>query len=175
MLSQSQQQHNPAVAGALVALFFGTGSLTAATTGKVTARPAMLISTTMLLIGLALLVAAEPLRSIPMLIIATVTSGGATALGDRCNLQIVKEIAPPEQRAELVSSYLLVCYAVSSLPVIGVGLLTRGQPLVRAPGFCNPAGAAVPGRLRDRMEVFEHWAAAMKMQSRRRTFFPRRG
>jgi hypothetical protein len=84
----------------------------------------MLISTIMLLVGLALLVAAEHIRSMLMLLIATVTSGGATALGYRCSLQIVNEIAPTEQRAELVSSYLLVCYTANSLPVIGVGLLS---------------------------------------------------
>jgi MFS family permease len=132
LLSQRLQQHNLAVAGALVALFFGTGAVTAATTGKLTARPAMLISTAMLLIGLALLVAAEHLRSMPMLIIATVTSGGATALGYRCSLQIVNEIAPPAQRAELVSSYLLVCYTANSLPVIGVGLLSLAVSAVSA-------------------------------------------
>jgi MFS family permease len=124
LLSHTLQQHNLAVIGALVALFFGSGALTAATTGKLTARPAMLISTIMLLVGLALLVAAEHTRSMLMLVIATVTSGGATALGYRCSLQIVNEIAPPPRRAELVSSYLLVCYTANSLPVIGVGLLS---------------------------------------------------
>jgi hypothetical protein len=78
----------------------------------------------MLLVGLALLVTAEQLRSMVTLVIATVISGGATALGYRCSLQIVNEIAPAEQRAELVSSYLLVCYTANSLPVIGVGLLS---------------------------------------------------
>ena len=124
LLSQRLQQHNLAVVGALVALFFGIGALTAAGTGKLTPRPAMLISTIMLLIGLALLVTAEHMRSMVTLVIATVTSGAATALGYRCSLQIVNEIAPAAQRAELVSSYLLVCYTANSLPVIGVGLLS---------------------------------------------------
>jgi MFS family permease len=132
LLSQRLQQHNLAVVGALVALFFGAGALTAATTGKLTARPAMLISTIMLLIGLALLVAAEQLRSLPLLIVATLISGGATALGYRCSLQIVNEIAPPPRRAELVSSYLLVCYTANSLPVIGVGLLSLAVSAVVA-------------------------------------------
>jgi hypothetical protein len=83
-----------------------------------------LSSTILLLTGLALLVTTEEIRSIVTLVIATVVSGGATALGYRCSLQIVNEIAPADQRAELVSSYLLVCYTANSLPVIGVGLLS---------------------------------------------------
>jgi MFS family permease len=83
LLSQTLQQHNLAVVGALVALFFGTGALVAANTGQLSPRPAILISTVMLLVGLALF-----------------------------------------RRAELVSSYLLVCYTANSLPVIGVGLLS---------------------------------------------------
>ena len=126
LLSQRLGQHNLAVVGALVALFFGTGAVTAARTGTLTPRTAMLISTIMLLVGLALLIAAEQMRSIVTLVIATVISGAATALGYRCSLQIVNEIAPAEQRAELVSSYLLVCYTANSLPVIGVGLLSLG-------------------------------------------------
>ena len=132
LLSQRLQQHNLAVVGALVALFFGTGALTATSTGKTTPRPAMLISTIMLLIGLALLVTAEHMRSMVTLVIATVTSGAATALGYRCSLQIVNEIAPAAQRAELVSSYLLVCYTANSLPVIGVGLLSLAVSAVSA-------------------------------------------
>jgi MFS family permease len=132
LLSERLQQHNLAVVGALVALFFGAGALTAAKTGNVTHRPALLISTILLLVGLALLVTAEHLRSMATLVMATIVSGSATALGYRCSLQIVNEIAPAARRAELVSSYLLVCYTANSLPVIGVGLLSLAVSAVSA-------------------------------------------
>jgi MFS family permease len=124
VLSQSLHQHNPAVAGGLVALFFGVGALAAAITGKLGARPALLLATATLLIGLGLLVAAERLQSMVMLESATLISGIAIGIGFRASLQIVNEIAPEAHRAEIVSSYLLVCYTANSLPVIGIGLLT---------------------------------------------------
>jgi hypothetical protein len=54
-----------------------------------------------------------------------VVAGAAMALGYRGSLQIVDEIAPADRRAELLSSYLLCCYAGNSLPVLGVGLLSQ--------------------------------------------------
>src|SRR5205814_9233834 len=67
LLSEALDQHNLAVVGALVALFFGFAAGTAAVTGKLGTRAAMLVSTSALLIGLALLVAAEHQRSIMLL------------------------------------------------------------------------------------------------------------
>ncbi len=124
LLSKSLDQHNLAVVGALVALFFGFGAITAAMTDKIGSRPAILIATIALLIGLALIVTAEHQRSIALLAIATMISGAAMAIGYRCSLQIVNQIAPQAQRAEVLSSYLLVCFTGNSLPVIGVGLLS---------------------------------------------------
>ncbi len=54
----------------------------------------------------------------------TVACGAAMALGDRGSLQIVAEIAPDDRRAELLASYL-VCYTGNSLPIVGLGLLSR--------------------------------------------------
>jgi len=37
---------------------------------------------------------------------------------------VVNQIAPADRRAEVVSSYFVVCYVGNSLPVIGVGLIS---------------------------------------------------
>jgi MFS family permease len=124
LLAQSLHEHNLAVVGGLVALFFGFGAATAALTGKLQSRAAMAISTAALLIGLALLITAEHLRSMALLALATLICGAAMAIGYRSSLQIVNEITPAERRAEVVSSYLFMCYTGNSLPVIGVGLLS---------------------------------------------------
>jgi MFS family permease len=124
LLIKTLDQHNLAVVGTLVALFFGVGAATAAATRKLGNRASMSISTIALLAGLALLVTAEHQRSMSLLVVATVVSGAAAMIGYRCSLQIVSEIAPAAHRAEVVSSYLFICYTGNSLPVIGIGLLS---------------------------------------------------
>jgi MFS family permease len=124
LLEQGLHQSDPAVIGGVVAAFFATAAVTASATGKLGSRSSMLIALGLLGLGLGLLLSAEARRSMTLLMIATVVAGAAMALGYRGSLQIVNEIAPPEHRAEIVSSYLLVCFTANSLPVIGVGLLS---------------------------------------------------
>ncbi len=115
---------NVAVVGGITALFFAVAAATAAATRKLRARTAMLSALPFMLAGLGLLVAAEGFRSMPVLIAATLIGGAGMALGYRGSLQIVNEIAPGDRRAEVVSTFLLVCYLGNSLPVVGVGALT---------------------------------------------------
>lgn len=94
LLSQRLHQHDPAAVGAVVALFFGTGALVAAVTGRLRNRAAMLLATLLLLAGLALLLIAEQQRSMSWLLMATAVSGAAMALGYRCSLSMVNRMAP---------------------------------------------------------------------------------
>ena len=84
----------------------------------------MLTGLTLLLPSLAMLVSAQALHSLSILLVGTVLSGVAGALGYRGSLQVVNQIAPVNQRAEVVSSYLVACFFGNSVPVIGVGVLT---------------------------------------------------
>jgi hypothetical protein len=85
----------------------------------------MLTGLALLLPGVVALIAAQYLRSLALLLAATGVGGLATGLGYRCGLEVVNTISPEHERSQLVSSYLVVCYAAISLPVIGVGLLSR--------------------------------------------------
>ena len=124
MLARSLHRGTPLVVGGIVALFFSSGALAAVLTRALRGRNAMLVALVLLWIGLGLLTLAEALHSMSLLVLASILTGAAMALGYRGSLQIINEIAPERQRAELVSSYLLVCYSANSLPVIGVGVLS---------------------------------------------------
>jgi MFS family permease len=83
----------------------------------------MFCALALMLPGLALLVACEAFESMPLLLGASALGGAGMALGYRSSLMIVNQIAPEKQRAELLSTFLLVCYTGNSLPVVGVGVL----------------------------------------------------
>ena len=43
--------------------------------------------------------------------------------GYRGSLQVINEIAPGDKRAEVISSFLIVCFAGNAVPVVAVGIL----------------------------------------------------
>jgi MFS family permease len=123
LLSQSLHNNSHAAAGAVVAELFLTGAVAVVLTARLKARLGFLLGLASLLPGLGVLVAAEAFHSMATLLASTVVSGIATGLGYRYSLQLLNEIAPEDQRAEVVSSYLIACYGGIALPVIGVDLL----------------------------------------------------
>jgi MFS family permease len=122
----AQLRHpSPAAAGAVVALLFGAASAAAALLPRKKQRRSLVAAIALLLLGLGALLSAEAFRSLPLLVIATAVGGLAVGLGFRASLALVNQMAPAESRAELVSSYLLVCYTANAVPVLGVGLVSR--------------------------------------------------
>jgi hypothetical protein len=88
---------------------------------------------------------AEAMAVAPSQVEARARASGQTA-GARSTLQgkapalgAAAEIAPDNRRAELVSTYLMFCYAGVSLPVIGIGLVAVEE----TPDIANEAFAAV--------------------------------
>lgn len=125
LLTQSLHEPGPAVGGAVVFELFLGGAVAIVLSRNLTSRTAMFAGLLLLVPTLALLVLAQAERSMPILLADTALAGVSTALGYRGSLQVVNEIAPAAQRAELVSTYLTVCYGGISLPVIGVGLVSQ--------------------------------------------------
>jgi MFS family permease len=124
IIEQELHLSNLTAIGVVVTLFFAAASLTAAATRKLTSWAAMFSGAICVFPGVALLCCAESFRSLPLLFVAAAVGGAAMALSYRGSLQVVNEVAPQNQRAEVVSAYLLMCYLGNSLPVLGVGLLT---------------------------------------------------
>ena len=124
LLARSLRLTSPVAAGAIVAGLFAISASTAALTPTLGSRTAMRIGLGLLPICVALLAVGSVMKSLPVLLAATALSGIASSLGFRGSLQVINQIAPRDQRAELISSYLLACYTGNSLPVIGVAVLS---------------------------------------------------
>ncbi|MGF6916876.1 MFS transporter [Paraburkholderia sp. 40] len=124
LIANSMHLHSPALSGALVAELFAASTITVMVTSKLAARTAMLAGLWLLPPSLALLLWAQVAASIVVLSAATALCGIAAALGFRGSLQEINRIAPADQRAELLSAYLLCCYTGNSLPAVGIALLS---------------------------------------------------
>jgi MFS family permease len=132
LLAESLHQPAPLVAGAIVCELFGIAAVTILSTGWLESRAAMFGALALLLPSVWLLVGAEVARSMPLLIFAAALGGIAGGLGYRGSLEVVNRIAPADRRSEVVSSYLVVCFAGNSVPVIGIGLLSAAAGVLTA-------------------------------------------
>jgi hypothetical protein len=131
------------LAGGIVALLFGCGTLAIAWKPSLDDAQGIKASLFGLLPGTILLVVAEAAKSLPLLVVATVIGGFATGLAYRSSLRAVNALAKDQDRSAIVSAYLIVCYAGISLPVIGIGLVgTVLSPLATNAIFAGVVCAA---------------------------------
>ena len=134
LLASQLQITNHAVAGAifLELAIVVAGAIVA--TRSLSSRSAMLAALALMLPSVAVLVAAQLVKSMTILVISTAICAVASGLGYRGSLQVANQIAPPDRRAEIVSSYFICCFAGNALPVIGVGVIST---------FAGPVTASI--------------------------------
>lgn len=125
LLSDDLGVESPAIAGAIVAAFYAVAAAGVMATRTLKSRTAMLAGLVLLVPSVGLLLLAQTVESIAALWVATAAGGIALALGYRGSLQVVNRLAPEHQRAEVVASYMIICFLGNSLPVIGVGVLSK--------------------------------------------------
>jgi MFS family permease len=125
-----------AIAGAIFLELAVVVCATILATRSLSSRSSMLIALALMLPSVALIVAAQLATSMWLLIVATAACAIAAALGYRGSLQVTNQIAPPDRRAEIVSSYLICAFAGNALPVIGVGVIsTLAGPIAASLAF----------------------------------------
>jgi MFS family permease len=114
----------PMVSGFIVCEVFGLAAVTILLTGWLNSRITLLTALSLLVPSVWLLVAAEVAHSLPLLFVSAALGGVTGGLGYRGTLEVINRIAPVDRRSEVVSSYLIACFAGNSVPVIGIGLLS---------------------------------------------------
>jgi MFS family permease len=153
VLSQQLHEQSHAVAGGVVGGLFLVGGAVAFALAEMTGGTAMLAGLFTLLPSVVVLVLAQRSASMTLLLVSSALAGVSAAFGYCGTLQTVNDLAPADHRAEIVSTYLLACYAGIALPVIGIGLLARAASLdaailAFAAMIVLLALAALVGRLR---------------------------
>ena len=114
----------------------------------------MLSGLALLLPSLVLLIVASAIGSMALLILATALSGISAALGYCGSLEVINQISPAEKRSEVVSSYLIACFAGNSVPVVGIGLISQSRKFHDGPPDLRGCDWRVRSRRsRDRGEV----------------------
>jgi MFS family permease len=127
---------NLALAGAAVALMFGAS---AATQRLAYGRPESILrlgGLALTLAGFVLLIVAGSAASLALLLAATLIAGVGQGLAFLAAITGVNRIAPPERRADVLSSFYVVTYLGAGLPVIGVGFLATAIGLLAAVQYC---------------------------------------
>lgn len=123
LLSESMHVQSVAAAGAVVALFNLANVAILPWRPAIEPRRGIIISLVALIVGVVALVAAQALGSLTLLIVSTIVGGMASGLGYRATLQEVNDLSSSENRAKVVSLYMIMLYLGLSIPVLGVGFL----------------------------------------------------
>lgn len=124
MLSHDLGIENRAAAGALFFELATVVAIVIVATRTLPSRLAMMASLALMIPAAAAIVMAQVFASLPAILATTVIVGASAGLGYRGSLQVINQIAPADQRAGVVSSYLVCCFAGNALPVIGIAVLS---------------------------------------------------
>ncbi len=123
---------NLAVAGSVVFAMLGVSSVAQSVLKRVPPRLGMVVGLALLVVGLEGVVLAVPMQSLELIALGTLVTGVGQGLAFGGSMALINQIAPPEQRGRVVSSFYVVIYLGVGLPVIGTGLAATQIGLYRA-------------------------------------------
>jgi MFS family permease len=101
------------------------------------------IGLTLLAAGLAALVVAAPLHSLPVMIASAICAGVGHGLAFLNAQQELNEIAPQQRRGEVTAAFIACTYSLLAVAAVGSGLLNEYVSLTAAVGVVAAALAAL--------------------------------
>ena len=110
------------IGGLAVVAVLGTAGAVQVLGRTMDARKAMIVGLVLLPLGLLLIVATLLLQSRATLVFGCVITGTAQGFGWMGSSESIGRLAPPEQRASVMSAFYIVAYAGVALPVLAVGV-----------------------------------------------------
>ncbi len=124
--------HSHQTAGLVAFLAFAAGTLGQLLAIGRSNRSASLIGLGIMPVGVTLMTVALPAKSLPLFIVGSMLGGVGTGFAFRAAIQTVNAIAPPRRRGEVLSTFFVVAYVGTTLPVVGAGILITTTTLLTA-------------------------------------------
>ncbi|MDA3627378.1 MFS transporter [Saccharopolyspora sp. WRP15-2] len=131
-VAELSRSTNLLLSGAAVALMLASSAAAQLVGYGGRARKLELVGLPLLAAGLVLLAVAGGLRSLTLLLVATVIAGIGQGLAFLGGLTAVSQAAPADRQAEVLSSFYVLIYLGVGVPVIGVGVLATWLGLLLA-------------------------------------------
>jgi MFS family permease len=136
-------EHSHAVAGAVVFMIFAISAATQVVVGHFDYRKVVSFGLALFLLVLALIVAGLSQASLGLFLTGTGVGGVAVGCVFLGSLSAANRLAPAERRAQVVSSYFVLCYVGLTVPVIAVGISSEHVGIFRSVPVCSIALAAL--------------------------------
>jgi MFS family permease len=130
-------QHSHAVAGAVVFMMFGVSVVTQLVAGHSDYRKVVSFGLALFLLVLALIVGGLSEASLGLFLAGTAVGGVAVGCVFMGSLSTANRLAPAERRAQIVSSYFVLCYLGLTIPVISVGISSEYYGVFRSVLVCS--------------------------------------
>jgi len=124
--------HSPALTGGVVAVLFAGSVLGQLVTTRVPFDRALPAGCVLLIVGMVLVGASLPTRSLPLLVVGALVAGVGQGTTFRAGLGGVAAATPEELRGTVTSTFFVALYVGISIPVIGEGALASTAGLVPA-------------------------------------------
>ena len=131
-LGQGLADRSHQTAGIVAFLVFAAGTFGQLLAGRISARTASLVGLAVLPVGLLLITLALPAKSLALFLVGAMVGGGAVGYAFRAAVLTLNTIAPPDRRAEVLSTFFVVAYIGITVPVVGTGLLLTTTTLLTA-------------------------------------------
>ncbi|MGH7722645.1 MAG: MFS transporter [Candidatus Dormibacteria bacterium] len=142
--SELLRSRNLALLGSIAATMLATSCIAQLTVRRArSTNTAQVGGLTLLVAGLALLVAAFPLRSLPILVLAALFGGAGHGWAFVAAQTALNDIAPDDRRGEVSAAFYVCIYLGVAVPVISVGMVAAVSSLFTAVAiFAGVVGSA---------------------------------
>ncbi|MGB8961749.1 MAG: MFS transporter [Pseudonocardiaceae bacterium] len=123
---------NHALTGAVVISVFIASTIGQSLSSAIGEQRALMMGCAGLIVGMIVVGASLPIRSLAVLIVGAVIAGLGQGMSFRAGLGAVTGAAPPDKRGEITSAYFVMLYIGIAIPVIGEGAAATAFGLITA-------------------------------------------